>query len=87
MPFLRNFCVLSLIRESEPAHDSVNDHHEIFHDRKALMLGTQSELPPIAAPAAKSASHSPGVRGKNENPAEFRSIQIGIGAVDSAGGD
>jgi len=68
-------------RESESAQDPTNDHREVFNYRKALQHGMQSELP-LSLRLLRELHRIllSGVRGKDKNPGEFRSIQVGIGA-------
>lgn len=68
-------------RESTSEHDPINDHREVFNYRKALVYGTESSLP-LSLRLLKNLHRIllGGVRGRDKNPGEFRSIQVGIGA-------
>lgn len=67
-------------RESKSDSDPVNDHREVFNYRRALIHGTESELP-LSLRLLRELHQIllTGVRGKEKSPGEFRRIQVGIG--------
>lgn len=68
-------------RESKSDRDPVNDHREVFNYRRALLQGTESELP-LSLRLLRELHDIllTGVRGKEKSPGEFRRIPVGIGS-------
>jgi Fic family protein len=68
-------------RESKSERDPVNDHREVFNYRRALLHGTESELP-LSLRLLRELHEIllKGVRGKEKSPGQFRRIQVGIGS-------
>jgi Fic family protein len=68
-------------REPESAQDPVNDHREVWNYRVALRHGVESQLP-LSLRLLREMHDIllKGVRGKDKNPGNFRSIQVAIGS-------
>ena len=68
-------------REAESPSDPVNDHREVWNYRVALRHGVESELPlSLRLLKEMHALLLNGVRGRDKNPGNFRSIQVAIGS-------
>ena len=68
-------------REAESPSDPVNDHREVWNYRVALRHGIESELPlSLRLLKEMHALLLDGVRGRDKNPGNFRSIQVAIGS-------
>lgn len=69
-------------REAASESDPVNDHREVWNYRVALRHGVDSELPlSLRLLKEMHALLLKGVRGKDKNPGNFRSIQVAIGSA------
>jgi len=68
-------------RETESADGRRNDQREVFNYRKALIHGTETELP-LSLRLLRELHQIllGGVRGKDRDPGQFRRIQVGIGS-------
>ncbi len=68
-------------RESDSADGRQNDQREVFNYRKALIHGTETELP-LSLRLLRELHQIllGGVRGKDRDPGQFRRIQVGIGS-------
>ena len=68
-------------RESESGDGRQNDQREVFNYRKALIHGTETELP-LSLRLLRELHQIllGGVRGKDRAPGQFRRIQVGIGS-------
>lgn len=68
-------------REAESADDPINDHREVWNYRVALRHGVESDLPlSLRLLKEMHALLLKGVRGRDKNPGNFRSIQVAIGS-------
>lgn len=68
-------------RESKSQRDPVNDHGEVFNYRRALIHGSESELP-LSLRLLRELHEIllTGVRGREKSPGEFRRIPVAIGS-------